>query len=166
MHQKGLIQTPLSSWLTPLIQRMHHDTGIFGPDAPNHVLINSYAPGEGILPHTDGPLYHPGVCILSLGAPAVIRFWRKGDAAVDVSRDKPVASLLLMPRSLLVFADDAYTDCLHGILEVEEEEVDESVCNVAQCGLEEGTLHVGRGGERVSLTARRVLKVMKNVLRL
>jgi hypothetical protein len=28
-------------------------------------------------PHEDGPLYHPVVCILSLGSPAVLRFWRK-----------------------------------------------------------------------------------------
>ena len=25
----------------------------------------------------DGPRYHPGVCILSLGAPCVLRFYRK-----------------------------------------------------------------------------------------
>eukprot|EP00879_Flechtneria_rotunda_P027074 GHRR01028939.1.p2 GENE.GHRR01028939.1~~GHRR01028939.1.p2 ORF type:complete len:111 (+),score=17.63 GHRR01028939.1:1298-1630(+) len=28
-------------------------------------------------PHQDGPLYQPVVCILSLGSPAVLRFWRK-----------------------------------------------------------------------------------------
>ena len=28
-------------------------------------------------PHEDGPAYHPGVCILSLGGPAIIRFTRK-----------------------------------------------------------------------------------------
>lgn len=30
-------------------------------------------------PHQDGPLYHPVVLILSLGSPAVLRFWRKQD---------------------------------------------------------------------------------------
>jgi hypothetical protein len=30
----------------------------------------------------------------------------------------PVASLLAMPRSLLVFTDEAYHSCLHGIEEV------------------------------------------------
>lgn len=34
-------------------------------------------PGEGIMPHEDGPLYHPAVAILSLGHPAVVRFARK-----------------------------------------------------------------------------------------
>jgi hypothetical protein len=28
-------------------------------------------------PHQDGPLYLPVVAILSLGAPAVLRFWKK-----------------------------------------------------------------------------------------
>lgn len=31
----------------------------------------------------DGPLYHPGVCILSSGAPAVIRFYRKRCEATE-----------------------------------------------------------------------------------
>ena len=29
------------------------------------------------MPMQDGPRYHPGVCILSLGAPCVLRFYRK-----------------------------------------------------------------------------------------
>ena len=29
------------------------------------------------MPLQDGPRYHPGVCILSLGAPCVLRFYRK-----------------------------------------------------------------------------------------
>jgi hypothetical protein len=72
------------------------------------------------MPHTDGPLYHPAVAILSLGAPAVIRFWRRPEegGAVQPGSQAPEASLLLMPRSLLLFSGEAYSDCLHGILEV------------------------------------------------
>ena len=44
---------------------------------PNHVLLNAYSPGEGIQSHQDGPIYHPGVCILSLGASAVMHFYEK-----------------------------------------------------------------------------------------
>ena len=36
------------------------------PTVPNHVLINEYLPGQGILPHTDGPLYVPIVVTISL----------------------------------------------------------------------------------------------------
>lgn len=32
----------------------------------NHVLINEYRPGEGIMAHQDGPLYTSAVAILSL----------------------------------------------------------------------------------------------------
>ena len=52
-----------------------------GSGGANHVLVNSYLPGEGIMPHQDGPLYHPAVCILSLGCPAIVRFWRKGECS-------------------------------------------------------------------------------------
>lgn len=34
------------------------------------------------------------------------------------ARGEPNASVVLMPRSLLVFADEAYTHALHGIEEV------------------------------------------------
>jgi hypothetical protein len=51
---------------------------------------------------------------------------------------------------------------------VEAEELDASVCNLHLCegeGVAPGG-QLPRGGERVSLTIRRVLKVLKNVLRL
>lgn len=137
---------------------------VFGDQAPNHVLINAYRPGEGIMPHEDGPMYWPGVCILSLAAPAVIRFRRKRAAAAadDVTNGPPgdststppqrlgrpaaapdlqdlLLSLLLMPRSLLVFTDDAYSGCLHGIDFTEVEELDTSVANLAACGLTAST---------------------------
>ena len=72
---------PDRSWLEALLGRLAQETGVFGEgQAPNHVLLNAYLPGQGILPHQDGPLYHPGVCIVSLGAPAVMRFTRKRGA--------------------------------------------------------------------------------------
>ena len=41
------------------------------------MLLNAYKPGQGIMAHRDGPLYHLGVCIVSLGAPTVLHFTRK-----------------------------------------------------------------------------------------
>ena len=71
--------SPAHRWLEPLLQRLAVDTQVFGPEqAPNHVLLNAYGPGQGIMPHQDGPLYHPGVCILSLSSPTVMHFTRKG----------------------------------------------------------------------------------------
>lgn len=129
MHSKGLIPAPMPRWLQQLCSRVHSQLlPLFGEQPPNHVLINSYQPGCGIMPHQDGPLYHPVVLILSLGSPAVLRFWRKQDEG-GTGYAPPVASLLAMPRSLLVFRDEAYHSCLHGIEEVTEEVLDASVVN-------------------------------------
>ena len=64
MHAKGLIPGPMPSWLRPLLERIRTDTapiGLYGfggsegsegketVAAPNHVLLNSYRPGEGIM---------------------------------------------------------------------------------------------------------------------
>ena len=71
-----------------------------------------------------------------------------------------MASVVLPRRSLLVFADDAYERCLHGIDAVKAEALDDSVVNpdaVAAAGGDGATLP--RRGTRVSLTIRRVLKV-------
>eukprot|EP00439_Symbiodinium_sp_Y106_P081264 s42_g20.t1 len=80
---------------------------------PNHVLVNHYQPGQGILPHTDGPAYSPWAAIVSLGSAVVFDFWR--DHAHVAGGEAPVASLLVPPRSLLVFSDEAYKQHLHGI---------------------------------------------------
>lgn len=88
-------------------------------------------------PHEDGPAYHPGVCIVSMGGPAVIRFRPKPSASAERATQQQHAggeqapeqaaaphaspkmvSLLLLPRSLLIFKDEAYTSWLHGIDEV------------------------------------------------
>jgi hypothetical protein len=54
--------------------------------------------------------------------PFVNAAWAAGCVVIDVAGGTgglpPVASLLSMPRSLLVFQADAYTHCLHGIEEV------------------------------------------------
>ncbi|PRW33548.1 alpha-ketoglutarate-dependent dioxygenase alkB-like protein 6 [Chlorella sorokiniana] len=179
VHKKGLLPAPLPSWLQPLLGKLAADTGAYGEgQAPNHVLINAYQPGEGIMPHEDGPLYHPVVVILSLQNPAVVRFARKrqegqqGDAAAAAEGTESharagqlVASVACMPRSLLIFKDEAYSGCLHGILEAAVEDIDASVVNAQQAGLQIGQA-LPRGGERISLTVRRVLHTYSLGLRL
>jgi len=90
---------------------------------PNHVLVNQYRPGEGIMPHTDGPAYDRWAAILSLGCAAVFDFWR--DHAHTTSGSPPVRSLLLPPRSLLVFTGKAYSAHLHGISARRVDELEE-----------------------------------------
>lgn len=161
---KGLIAAPLPPWAQRLSASAASAAG-FGDDGgggggsrsrggappPNHVLVNRYRSGEGILPHEDGPAYEPRVAIVSLGSPAVLRFWKIGkgrrrqqeeegggsaaapsspDPAVPVPGvDPPDASVFLEDRSLVVFEGEAYTACYHGIEACEAETIDGSVIN-------------------------------------
>jgi hypothetical protein len=65
------------------------------------------------MPHKDGPGYCPQAVILSLGAPAMIHFWRS--LADSKKSDGACVSVYLRPRSLLIFTGSLYTDCFHGI---------------------------------------------------
>ncbi|WFD19360.1 hypothetical protein MCAP1_001590 [Malassezia caprae] len=134
--------------------------------APNHCLVNEYLPGEGILPHTDGPAYFPAVATISLQGHTLLDIYTHvpGEACAA----EPVFSLLQEPRSLLITCSDAYTQFLHGIA---ERDVDEPVhlsrvANKQALGgawreaCERGALQRTR---RVSLTFRDVEKVHKGL---
>uniref|UniRef100_A0A7S1GBR1 Fe2OG dioxygenase domain-containing protein n=1 Tax=Bicosoecida sp. CB-2014 TaxID=1486930 RepID=A0A7S1GBR1_9STRA len=135
------------------------EAGVFAADAPpNHVLLNEYEPGQGIMPHKDGPLYHPVVAILSLRSSCCLDFWPSLEAS---SREggAPVASVLCRPRSLLVFREAAYTDVWHSIRERDADPITDTVANRDMLGLEVGDVVV-REDTRVSFTIRRVLNVL------
>ena len=81
---------------------------VFSKEAPpNHVLINDYAPGQGIDAHEDGPLYAAHVAVVSLGSIASFDF------VTDDTERRSVCSLLVPPRGVLVFSADAYNKCKH-----------------------------------------------------
>ncbi|KAL7463922.1 hypothetical protein ACHAXS_004275 [Conticribra weissflogii] len=66
--------------LPPILQRLSITLvaiGAFPPShPPNHVLINEYRPGEGIMPHTDGPAYESRTATISLGGSDVVfKLW-------------------------------------------------------------------------------------------
>ena len=79
-------------------------------------------------PHEDGPRYHPVVATLSLGSHCVMHYYRYADEesrgaspAVDGSASrgraidpKPVMSILLERRSLVITSGAFYTSHLHG----------------------------------------------------
>merc|ERR1712194_208631 len=69
---------------------------------PNHVLVNEYHPGQGILPHTDGPAYFSRTATLSLGSDVLIRFTPRKQATDDDDRTR---QLWLPKGCLLVFED-------------------------------------------------------------
>ena len=182
----GLIPTKFPNWLGGLINRKIFP--LFPDPAahpPNHCLINSYLPGEGIFPHMDGPVYYPFVVILSLGAPTIIRFYSFSNnihketnepSSNPSSSSRLLASVFLPPLSLFIFKDDAYTNCLHGIEPVEEEFIGNTVVNIPR-GMKVGDTIPRRGrgeevddnsnnsgrepGQRISLTIRNVMKVYR-----
>lgn len=112
------------------------------------------------MPHTDGPFYAPRTATLSLGSDAIMHFSPR-IAAEDIGRpgvdSSPLASLVLRERCLVVFADDAYSNLLHGIDALSEENVGECgapVINAHLVETPEGTII--RRKFRVSLTFRQV----------
>jgi len=78
-----LLAAPLPSYLlNPVVERFH-ELGIFRDTAhgePNHVLINEYKKGEGIMPHEDGSAYAHVVATVSLGAPICLDITAKTSA--------------------------------------------------------------------------------------
>jgi alkylated DNA repair protein alkB homolog 6 len=95
---------PLPIWLDIFSKRLF-DEYVF-PFKPNHVLINEYKPGDGIMPHTDGPAYFPLVSTLSLGSPIVLQFWKDG---------QPSFGVYLPQRSLVIFIGSLYYELHHSI---------------------------------------------------
>lgn len=90
----------------------------------NHCLVNSYAPGEGIMAHTDGPAYEHVTATLSCGQDRLMYFRpRLRPSQVGEATDAPLASVLLRRRSLVVFSGDAYINQTHGIDAVHAEVV-------------------------------------------
>ena len=147
--------------LPPILQRMS-DTlvriGAFpSSNAPNHVLINEYQTGEGIMAHTDGPAYHSCTATISLGGSDVIfqlrpRQYFNGNEIRDETRynQRKLDVILHGNGSLIVFRGDAYLEHTHGI----SEGVFEETTKMGLCGNDlSGGTNIKRG-YRISLTFR------------
>ncbi|CAI7600898.1 unnamed protein product [Penicillium bialowiezense] len=171
-----LVASPLPAWLrAPIIESRFKTLGIFNDSPhqePNHVLVNEYLPGQGIMPHEDGAAYYPLVATVSLGAPIVLEIYdkhtqkappaKKKDSGLETNR--PRYRILQERRSLLVTKNKMYTELLHGISETFRDEnlSPESICNwgllrdkeAYRCGWFERET-------RISLTYRDVLHVAK-----
>lgn len=154
-------ERPLPSFL----QRVVESVSEFAPfPLPvNHVLVNEYLPSQGILHHTDGPSYDPFVAIVSLLAPSVMTFRKRlSSSQIGVEEQEEVFCVLLQPRSVLIFSDEAYTHHLHGIDESSRHALDSSPCVNAHVvgGAQSGFIH--RTDTRLSLTLRH--KYLKHAL--
>ncbi|KAI0673182.1 hypothetical protein C8Q78DRAFT_970439 [Trametes maxima] len=150
--KKALIPQDMPSFVSqyPDIIGRIQETGVFRGSAhgkPNHIIMNEYAPGQGIMPHEDGPAYYPVVATLSLGSHTMFHYYKyKFDADTNESAPaqtersagtttaagpmnvsgsgrpmdpNPVLSLLLESRSLVITTSSLYTSHLHGIDELQ-----------------------------------------------
>eukprot|EP00696_Hemimastix_kukwesjijk_P006966 gnl/Hemi2/18841_TR6243_c0_g1_i1.p1 gnl/Hemi2/18841_TR6243_c0_g1~~gnl/Hemi2/18841_TR6243_c0_g1_i1.p1 ORF type:complete len:178 (+),score=55.88 gnl/Hemi2/18841_TR6243_c0_g1_i1:1-534(+) len=83
------------------------------------------------------------------------------------SSPRPAFSLLLEPRSLLLFEGKMYTDYLHGIQAVTCDTLDHTVLNSPQAGSSSLPAALApRDGTRYSFTFRVVNKVLKTKIKL
>lgn len=169
-----LMDAPLPNWLDePVVSRLKsipHSQELEPADLfsdsphkrPNHVLINEYPPGIGIMPHKDGSAYHPVVCTVSLGASICLNIYKnKDNGALD---PEPIHRILQEPRSLLVTTQELYHEYLHGISDITED-IDLSEETIANWDLlrsgDPFTTGINARETRTSLTYRDVMKVSK-----
>lgn len=159
-----LIAAPLPSYLDPIVTRLKE--GIYFQEsahkAPNHVLINEYRPGQGIMPHEDGPAYNPITATVSLGSHTVLDIYQKNEHGERASQAS--WRVLQEPRSLLVTTGDMYAETLHGISEIEADE-DLNAASIVNWDLLGDSDVYGSGhaprSTRISLTLRDVIKVAR-----
>lgn len=146
----GMIPREIPPYASSFFKLLSKD-GLFEQN-PNHILLNEYSHGKGIAMHKDGSLYHPCVAVLSLCGPALIQFHAD-------PKEPSILSLLLLPRSLLLFSASAYTDYWHIIPTQDTDVLDETCANLH---LLNGEYIIGQSvprsdDVRLSLTVRSVV---------
>ncbi|KAI9095771.1 calpain [Phlyctochytrium arcticum] len=132
------------------------------PKVPNNCLINEYELGQGILPHEDGPAFHPAVATITLQAPCLLSLFRSQDFT-----QTPAHSFYLEPNSLFIITGSAYTDYLHGIAETEVDCFDAGAADnlhLTTLSGRTGELAIPRSDTRVSLTFRDAKRVARTNL--
>ncbi|KAJ7270626.1 hypothetical protein B0H12DRAFT_1093148 [Mycena haematopus] len=95
---------------------------------PNHIIMNEYLSGQGIMPHEDGPAYFPVVATISLGSHCVFHYYQykadaEGEAGGRSIDTTPILSILLEPRSVVISEKALYSSHLHAIREIEEDTI-------------------------------------------
>ena len=166
-----MIAEPLPSWVQDLCAKLTRDAVYDEGQSPNHILVNEYTPGQGIMPHLDGPIYAPTIATISLQSHTVLNFY---DSPNDDQEDQPIKplnerlkfGLLVEPRSLLVLKKDLYEMYLHGIDEVGKDALSEKVLRLSEETKDLPDGHVLERGTRISLTIRQVKKRSKMMLKL
>ncbi|XP_052867668.1 alpha-ketoglutarate-dependent dioxygenase alkB homolog 6 [Anopheles cruzii] len=172
-HPKGMIAETLPRWLDQFVDRINR-LDVFEPGTKaNHVLVNEYLPGQGIMPHLDGPLFLPTITTISCGSHTVLEYFEQTEGEPTLAAGGPlirqcVARLLIEPRSLLVVKHDMYHRYLHGIQEQDHDVIDERIVNLVTAEADGGAKFgdVLPRTTRLSLTIRHVPKTTKMKIKL
>ncbi|GMT24391.1 hypothetical protein PFISCL1PPCAC_15688, partial [Pristionchus fissidentatus] len=125
----------------------------------NHALINEYLPGQGIMPHTDGPAFLPVIITVTLGSHTVLDLYdpvNPNSASSELDRRR--GGILLERRSLVIITQSMYKEMLHGISEKREDVIDDTIWNG-----DEFHGQILQRQRRISLTLRVVDKVNTRV---
>ncbi|XP_077919749.1 putative RNA/DNA demethylase ALKBH6 isoform X6 [Halichoerus grypus] len=99
-HPRGMVPERLPLWLQRYVDKVS-DLSLFGGLPANHVLVNQYLPGEGIMPHEDGPLYYPTVSTISLGSHTMLDLYEPRQPKDDdpAEQPSPQSSSIQFPRT-------------------------------------------------------------------
>lgn len=159
-----LLAASLPAYLEPTVARLRETTFFESSPhkTPNHVLINEYKPGEGIMPHEDGPAYSPITATVSLGSHTVLGIYKKNEHGEREA--KPTWRILQEPRSLLITEGEMYINTLHGIAELQTDEALDGEHIVNWDLLDDKQPYQSGKAQRqtrISLTLRDVTKVAK-----
>lgn len=154
--QKGMIAEEMPAYLQVYVDKVN-DLGIFGEMKANHILLNEYRAGQGIMSHFDGPLFYPTISTISVGSHTVLEFHQPRSEDDEAgSRPEPAFKLLVEPRSLLILKDDLYFRYMHSISEIEQDDLSDPLIKNFPARDEK----IQRG-TRFSLTIRNVPKTSK-----
>lgn len=160
-----LADKPIPDFVTRVLDPQFERLGVFAGSphgAMNHVLVNEYRPGQGIMPHEDGDAYAPITATVSLGGHTVLDIYKKNETGER--REKASFRLLQEGRSLLVTRDDAYREYLHGIEDIDTDDAlsQDYISNWEHLARPEAFQSAQKKRAlRVSLTCRDVLSVSK-----
>ncbi|XP_055693427.1 alpha-ketoglutarate-dependent dioxygenase alkB homolog 6 [Lutzomyia longipalpis] len=168
-HKNGMIAEEMPVWLQTFVEKINN-LGVLEDKKANHVLVNEYLPGQGIMPHTDGPLFHPVISTISCGSHTILRLQKMaptsaGNESVE-DDSQAVQEILVEPRSLLLIKDKAYHEHMHSIEELLEDRIDEAVMNLSLCEKSYSPGTILARSRRISLTIRHVPKTSKMKIKL
>lgn len=153
-HEKGMITEPIPAWLSKHMEKIDN-LNVFDGKKSNQVLVNEYLPNQGIMPHTDGPLFHPTVTTISCGSHTILNFLENNEHRENI------CTLLLERCSLVIIKNLMYSMYLHSIKEVDFDIIDEGCVNLPNCAKRYFVGNKLKRDTRISLTIRNVPKVIK-----